>query len=335
MKNQKSNSNQILQELLRCPYEFWKVLHKKENGSRKNIAEKVRNSFFRKLFQNLSNEDIMNIYKNFEKEIKIIRDWILNSNNRAKTFYYFGKLGSITASEIADEIDKHAKSVSIYIKEFSDIDWLELVQDDDKRTKRYTLSEIGLSYYNLAEKRIWFDFIREDDLPIEQTVLKIDYILVTVLDDDKTLDWFEDSIPYKEFPEIEILINEIEKIANKMIKKLNLKIKVPNLRELNLGFEGCRNLLYINSIDEVELAIIFASFNYIRKNICFISNLYGPDEEGPTKTMPFISKIKSIKINDYFDEDLSYFEDDQDFLSEEETKNFISKTLKNFKYKTG
>lgn len=139
MKSQNSNNNQkerILNIFLQNPFDFWEIIERSRHVSRKKLIENIKNSIFREYFQSISDNDIIHIKKMFEKEIRIIHDWIQNSDIRVKTFYYIGKRGPITASEIGNIIEKHPKSVSTYINEFfNEKGWIELIPDDDARTK--------------------------------------------------------------------------------------------------------------------------------------------------------------------------------------------------------
>ncbi len=342
MKNQKTK-NQILQVLLKNPLEFWEVINKidyisLEDFSNKELIDKIKDSTFNDLFQGLSNDDINDINEIFEKEVKTIKDWILNSKIRIKTFYYIGKLGPITASEIAVKIDKHPKSVSTYINELCNVKgWIELCPPDkDRRAKRYNLKEIGSSYYNLGDTKGWFNFIRAEELSIESTILKIYYIDWGIIDlDDETGRPTEkiEEVPYKSFPEIDALIMNIEEIADKIIKKLKVNITLPNLGEFEYqGVIYRHNLISIDSVDEDELAIIFASINYLKDNPFYAPAWNKKVSDGDSYFIPEISNIKLITTNSFFDENFPYGED-EGFLSEEETKKFISKTLSNFRKK--
>ena len=345
MKNQetKKEKAQILQALLKNPYEFWEVINKidyifLEDFSNKGLIDKIKDSTFKDLFQGLSNDEINDINETFEKEVKTIKDWILNSKIRIKTYYYIGKLGPITASEIGVKIDKHPKSVSTYINELYNVKgWIELCPPDkDRRTKRYNLTEIGSSYYNLGDKKGWFNFIREEELSIESTILKICYIDWEIIDlDDETGRPTEriEEVPYKFFPEIDALIMNIEKIADKIIKKLKVNITLQNLGGFEYqGVPYRHNLISIDSIDEDELAIIFASVNYLKNNPFYAPAWNKKVLDGDSFFIPEISNIKLITTNSFFDENFPYGED-EGFLSEEETKKFISKTLSNFRKK--
>jgi len=267
-----------------------------------------------------SDSEILSIVRRFRSEIKRIREWLLNSDIRAKTFYYLAILNSATASEIADKINKHPKSVSIYISEFfEEKNWIKLVPDEDSRKKRYQALDVLKSVYKIAIDEDWLDFIEEGRENIEKTVLKIDYSIgisqrtaeFETIDGEKT---------YKVFPDIYILIRKLNTIANKIVKKLGLNIKIPSI--VPVGNKN--NILEVGTIGVEELAILFGSMNYLDRNMFdFRGNTYGPG----------IIQIKFIPVEDYFREDIIFSHQEKGFLPIDETKGFISTILRNFRKK--
>ena len=304
------DSEKILSDLLSDPYEFWDLIP--HYGSDFNVVvDRVReNPDFAEKFKNYSSSDIIQLSQQFFYTINSTKEWLIKSKIRLKAFYYLGILGPSTSTEIAQKIERHPKSVSIYLKNFSKRKWIILTLDVDDRNKRYKLTKLGTSYYRVAEDAGWFDIVREENFNIEEVILEIDYGMG--LSKDATRETGLEKEEY--FPDIEVLIKKIIFIAEKLKEKLKLEINIPTIGKI-----GQRNdLITINSLNEVELGLIFAAINYLDKNMFeHRGNIYYPG----------VHRIKFIKADYYFNEKNPFSFEEEGFLSFEKTKEYFSKTL--------
>lgn len=134
----------------------------------------------------------------------------------------------------------------------------------------------------------------------------------------------EVNLSYEMCPQIFELIRQIEIVGKKIVKKINLEMTLPNLSDI----DDRKDLVSIDTVDKDKLAIIFAVFNYLRKNSFYVHDV---SEDLDLLSSPKINKIKFIRVDSYFDENLPDRSNEEGFLSIEETKKFISKTLSEFR----
>ncbi|MFX0001202.1 MAG: hypothetical protein ACFE88_13905 [Candidatus Hermodarchaeota archaeon] len=210
-----TDSEKILGVLLADPYKFWDLIpHYGSNFE--VVGDRVRESSeFSEIFKDSSLSDTIQISKEFYYMINSVKEWLLKSEIRLKSFYYLGTLGPSTATEIAQKIERHPKSVSIYLKDFSIKEWIKLTPDEDDRNKRYKLRKLGISYYKIAENAGWFDLIKEEEFNIEEVILKIDYGMGLSKDATREIGLKKEEY----FPDIEVLIKKIIFIAEELKKK--------------------------------------------------------------------------------------------------------------------
>jgi len=310
----------IIKELLNQPSEFIKVLpyiSPSKVKDREEITKKaINNSVFRDTFKDLPAETIWEIREEFLKEIDIIEEWLGNSDIRIRTYYRLGKVDSATSSEIAELLKKHPKSVSTYINEFINKEWIEQIEDDDARKKRYILTSKGKSFYDLAVSKRWFQELFDEELSIEETIITFYYNRPYTLSQWEET-WAELEPP--EYPRPSFLINEIKKFTIKFIEKLKIDIKVPAIQAIgDIDYQ-----ISVDTINEDELALIFATFNYLSEN------------KEIKRIEPVIRSLRVISAIDYLD-----FLDPEDWtkkrgedLSKEETQVFIKRCLTNLKAK--
>lgn len=325
-------TNKILSELLRNPYEFLRIAKSKikekiffrDVPTKEEVLDGIKDSQFRELFSKLTDDEIYEIYQKFETEIGIIKNWILNSNIRAKSFYYLGDQGTATASEIAKIISKHPKGVSTYMSEFKDKMWVEEPVKVG-RTQRYSLSDLGLSFYKVALSKNWFSEIIKEETPIEETIIRVVYYELKpemYLHEPKPErepdfteygeEYYYESDPPDIWPTPN-LISQILNIIKVIRKKLDLEINLPKISVLLQN-----DSIAVNSTDEEKLALIFAAFNYIEKGSSRTNELW------------HISRIKLITADSYFNPNMPDVSDDEGFMTKEETNAYIKKVLANF-----
>ncbi len=314
----------ILQDLLKNPNEFLKAIGKIEGFKKEELFSIIEKSFYRDILQDFSIDEKFEIYQNFKHEINLMRDFILNSEIRTKTFYQLGQNEIVTVSEIAKIINKHPKSVSIYINDFHKRKWIEIVPDSDERKKVFAFTEQGLSYFKLAKKLGWFKKQKKMD-SFEELILEISWHSFIINQIDVGL---SDEISGEyDSEEISICIDEIDQIAKKIAEKFNISLEL----ELRFPIGEREDLVSISSIDEAVIAIYFTAFNYYNKN----ENrwAYENDDEDTWSFTADIKKIRLISLDSYLDFDMPPLDSENGFLSEEETKAFIKKTLSNFREK--
>lgn len=311
MENIKNQQKPILIELLSQPSEFIKVLpHPSMIKDKEEITRKaIVNSSFRDLFKDFKAETIWEIKKEFLKEIDIIEEWLENSDVRIRTFYKLGKVDSATSSEIAELLKKHPKSISTYINEFINKEWIEQIEDDDARKKRYSLTSKGKSYYDLAVSKRWFQELFDDELSIEETIITFFY------NRPFSLSQWEDTWAGLEpdcYPRVSFLINDIKKFMSKFIEKLKIDIRVPNLQAIG-DFDS---RISVDTVNEDELGLIFTAFNYLSEN---------KEKKG---IEPVISSLRVISAIDYLELNQRGVA-----LRKEEKQDFIKRCLTNLKVK--
>ena len=335
-KKPSSKSNEIKKDLLSRPLEFRNVIRIESLTSmfgpeKEEVLEDIKQSYFREIVEELTDDEIYAVFLEFEKEVGIIKKWILNSEVRTLTFIELGKLGRATATEIGERINKHPKSVSTYLNEFKKKMWVG-EPEQEGREKWYSLTEIGQSYFNLSMNIGWFKGIIRKELYIDETIISIyhsrlypeSYLYkIPFVRDPTEPAHYSEGINYyfiDEGPDVvppfNDLINKILDIVTTMVKKLNLAITLPDIRPINDDVS-----ISVNSGDEDILALIFAAFNYLEKNKLRTGELWK------------ISRIKIINVNSYFNADMPNIHDDEGFMTNEETETFIKKVLTNFKNK--
>ena len=331
----KDNANTIIIDLLKRPFEFRKSIrkfsylsmYKGDTPTKQEVIKDINETHFKDIFKGLLDEDIYGIFLKFEKKTEIKKNWILNSNVRAKTFYYLGNQEKITATEIAKLISKHPKSVSTYLSEFKNKSWVE-EPEEVGREKKYFLSELGLSYFELALFKGWFSGIITKEPVIEEIVLRLSFTELIpkeqsiYSDPERQTDYFDsfeneyiyESPPPPEFPPLYELISDILTIITSMQKKLMIEIKIPEIIEI-----GEDDMISINTTNDDIIALIFAAFNYMKKNKLKLHKYWE------------INQIKLITVDSYFDAEMQ--EIDEGFMTKEETEIFIKKILNKFRKK--
>lgn len=251
--------------------------------------------------------------------MKIIRDWLLNSEIRKLSFYFLGKKGAATSSELSEIIKRHPKSISIYVQEFSDRKWVEVIPDEDARKKRYTLSEIGTSYFKYFEPTL--ESNKEISVSIESCIFEIVWFYPMIFEGVYDL---MDVVERAMIPEsADFLISEIKEISKKILKELDVNLEIPEIRQIGLD----STLLSVNSIDNFDLALIFMSFNFLYKNAPRVIH------SDSFSLIPKIQRIKILNVESYFDFKMPFIDSQEGFLNPKKTDEYISKILVFFKDK--
>lgn len=336
----------ILRKILEKPYEFYEIVRKPEshmmfiedpeeiNENQEQLVESLKNSPFNEFFEDLSDTEIFNLANEVVDKINRLKKWIQNSKIRENSFYYLGELEPATATEIGKIISKHPKSISTYLSEFKIKKWVDEPVKEGREMK-YSLSDIGLSFFKLALKNSWFQNIITEKISLEQTLITI---MAYELLPEKEFQ-FQVSVSYYEKKKKEpdyidiydthyffINYHDYYEINYKFIKEM-----IPVIETIAEKFEGTRYLpeiwplenylIAINTTDDSQLALIFAAFNYSKKNR-FQNKFYWD-----------YSTIKVIYVDDYFDDDLPDINNSEGFMSEEQSKKFVKKVLANYRAK--
>ena len=301
--------------------------------SDKEVINNIKNSDLGEKLKDFSDSAILELIKKFSLIIENERKWFLNSKIRASTFFYLGSSESMTATEIGELIFKHPKSVSNYIHEFKEKGW---VDEPEKigREKKYSLSEAGLSFFKLAKKQGWFNKIIIEQPKIAETIIRVKYYEVIRQDVYLTFnphidrskipdpDFYEfgesyyfDCLPNEEGWPFHELILRINTIARSLLKELNLERKLPKIKLLE------KTLLSINSQNPDDLALVFASFNYLEKNKIKNRDYWS------------IGQIKVITPDLYFNIDMPDVDESDGFMTVQESKRYMNDIMIKFKEK--
>ncbi len=337
MEQNNSEFNAKLEEILKKPKKYWEMIQVFPFSllKTKEKINYIRNSDLEEELKEFSDDEIITFIEKVTKKIEKVRKWLINSKIRASTFYYLGSNEAITSTEIGKLISKHPKSVSNYIFEFKDKGW---INEPEKvgREKKYSLSEQGFSFFYIAKKMGWFKKIIIEEPTISETIIKVAYFdlisekhyhalnPVSIQDRSKMPepdfyelgeDYYFVILPHETWPSLQELIIKILTIGKVLLKELNLDKNIPKINIVE------RNLISINSQDLDDLALIFASFNYMEKNKIKNRNYWS------------MGCIKVISPDLYFNLDMPDVHDDKGFMTIKETEKFIRNIMKNFKDK--
>lgn len=328
------NNKKVLEKILKRPYQFREAVNPSpksnlfkeinQKSERENIINNITDSPFGDLVKGLAENEIYEIYQGFERKIEKVKDWLLNSEIRAITFYYLGELGNPTATEIADKSSNNPKSISTYIYEFRDKNWVN-EPEKEGRKKKYSLSEKGQSFYNLARDQDWFRNIIKKKPILEETIIKLKHAILRseenllnyeryVNKEPALRDYGKNFYFESEHPEIwtsvQDLIDKISDISKALANKLGIDLKLPKIQFIR------PDMLSIASTDREKLAFIFAAFNKLEKNKIRNKELWE------------ISRIRIITAESFFDYDMPSIS--KGFMSSEETEAYKKKIMNEF-----
>ena len=341
--------NELPKKILEKPFEFYKIAGKLKSPSRmmfegekeifeindnkEELVKNLRESSFNEFLKGLSDMEITNFANKVAEEINRLRKWIQNSKIRENSFYYLGKSESTTATEIGKIISKHPKSVSTYLSEFKIERWVDEPIKDGREMK-YSLSNIGHSYFTLALENNWFHNLYTKKISLNQTLINIGaYELLSEKElHPKVKIYYEKEKKEPDYTDIYEDIYFFEsyrdyyELNNKFIKEM-----IPVIETIAEKFEGTRDLpkitplendlIVINTTDDLKLAVFFAAFNYSKKNR-FKNKFYWD-----------YGTIKIVKMDDYFDDNIPDINNSEGFMSEEQSKKFVKKILANYRTK--